>query len=91
MAASLDGSAIRRSSPGREICSILTSIGSRKRVRAARGTNLSVSRADHMIHDWMLMPSPEAKVAVTAIADLLRSAAAMSPGIDAAAAELTTS
>ena len=54
-----------------------------ERVRAARGTNLSVSRAEHMIHDWMLMPSPEAKVAVTAIADLLRSAGATSPGIDA--------
>ena len=62
-----------------------------QRVRDARGTRLTVNRAEHMIHDWMLMPSPEAKVAITAIADLLRSAAATSSGIDSGTNELTTS
>lgn len=38
---------------------------------AEAGTNVHVNEVDHMIHDWMLMPTPEAKAAVGAIAGLL--------------------
>lgn len=35
------------------------------------GTNVHVNEVENMIHDWMLMPMPEAKAAVGAIAALL--------------------